>query len=159
MTGPGSVWLSGAHAHDHNAIRPAQGLSHRGREDGGDFYFWWCPDVFLPKLQQHLGGKGYFRCICNRIPLIFFNLSSINLWGQNHFWLTILKKVFGTTCSLPSYVYSSGKNSCAARKLCLQHNWPEKLPKYLTQKGVVYQAIDFWGSESISVPQPGANEL
>ena len=79
--------------------------------------------------------------------------------AKNHFWLTILKKVFGTTCSLPSYVYSSGKNSCAAGKLCLQHNWPEKLPKYLTQKGVVYQAIDFWGSESISVPQPGANEL
>lgn len=46
-----------------------------------------------------------------------------------------------------------------AGKLCLQHDWPEKLPKYLTWKGVIYKAIDFWGSESISVPQPGANEL
>lgn len=46
-----------------------------------------------------------------------------------------------------------------AGKLCLQHNWPEKLPKYLTQKCVIYKAIDFRGSESISVPQPGANEL
>lgn len=46
-----------------------------------------------------------------------------------------------------------------AGKLCLQHDWPEKLPKCLTRKGVIYKAIDFWGSESISVPQPGANEL
>lgn len=36
--------------------------------------------------------------------------------AKNYFWLTTLKNIFATTCSLPSYAYSRGKNSCACWK-------------------------------------------
>lgn len=67
MTGPGSVWLSGAHAHDHNAIRPAQGLSHRGREDGG-LLLLMVPRCFSTKTAAASWREGLFQMHLQQNP-------------------------------------------------------------------------------------------
>lgn len=85
-------------------------------------------------------------------PLLIYH--QLTYGAQNHFTDHFKRTPLGPLVVCPLMPTPVAKIAVRAGKLCLQHNWPEKLPKYLTQKCVIYKVIDFWGSESISVPQP-----